>query len=140
MGCYGLLCAALLAVMPRYAAADSWGYETIAAQPDGTAIINSYSDSGALAYNFQTSPGDPRNNFALPLITNTVYLDAISFGNALPATSTVIPENFNGPSDLSVSEPLLFSACDPTHGDCSNPPGRTSLSHRVRTGLPSAAM
>jgi hypothetical protein len=64
------------------------------------------------------------NGFASSFVNNTVYLDATSFGNSLPAQSTIIQENFNSPTNLSVSEPLTYSFCDPRYGygDCSNPP------------------
>lgn len=119
---YGLLWAALLAVMPLCATADSVGYEVVTPQPDGTVIAYFYSDSGVLVSSSQTSPGDPENSFAAPLVITTVYLDTKAFGNALPPASTIIPENFNSPTNLSVSEPLIFSVCDTRFGDCSNPP------------------
>lgn len=116
---YGLSCGIVLIVMPVCAAAANVGYETVASQPDGTAIVNSYSDSGALLGSYTSQlPG----NFAAFLVTNTVYLDSTSLGNALPASSTLIQENFNSPTDLSVSEPLINSGCEPRYGDCSNPP------------------
>lgn len=120
---FGWLCATLLAVMPHCAAGANIGYETVSAQPDGTAIVNSYSDSGALLGS-RTSPVP--GNFAAPLVTNTVYLDATSLGDALPASSTLIQENFNTPADLSVSEPLTFSSCDST---------ATAVIRRLRSSL-----
>jgi len=118
----GLIWTTLLVVIPGCSAAANVGYETVVSQQDGTVVVNSYSDSGALVDSFHTPEGDLGNAFAAPLVTNTVYLDSTSLGNALPARSTIIQENFNNPIDLTVTERLISSFCDPRYGDCSNPP------------------
>lgn len=119
---YGFLSAVLLVALAGSAVADTAGYQTVVSQPDGSLIISTYSDSAVLLDSFPVPVGDPRQLFASPLVTNTVYLSSTSFSNALPATSTIIPENFNSPANLSYSEPLINSNCDGRLGDCSNPP------------------
>lgn len=118
---YALFCASLLAVMSGCAAAASIGYETFSLQPDGSVVTDRYSDSGALVGR-SVAPGFPWSFFAASLVTNTLYLDPTALGNALPATSALIQEDFNNPTNLSISEPLTYSACDPRYGNCSNPP------------------
>lgn len=119
---YGFLSTILLVALAGSAIADTAGYQTVVSQPDETIIVSTYSNSGALLHSFDLPPGEPWQSFVAPLVTNTVYLSSTAFNNALPSTSTIIPENFNSPTNLSISEPLTFSYCDGRYGDCSNPP------------------